>query len=121
MSTKTSTKDYRPKTSFPITMLVLKIAAQHVATPPAMKIRRALAGDLPAVGDVILEAMSVDPEWKPFFPLGARRDAEYVQFIETILIPGLDLTSQDILVTVAELPDEGGPGSGGPIVGAVAV
>ncbi|SPO03181.1 uncharacterized protein DNG_05863 [Cephalotrichum gorgonifer] len=85
-----------------------------------MRIRPATPADLPAVGDVILEAMSVDPEWMPFFPRGARQDQEYIKFIESILKPGLDPKSQDLLVTVAELSDEESHQEGGLIVAVAA-
>lgn len=68
-----------------------------------MLVRRASRADLPALKDVIFEAMSVDPEWMSLFPLGASKDAEYVQFVEKTLKPALEPTSRGSFVTVVEL------------------
>lgn len=71
-----------------------------------MRIRQAFPCDIPAVADVILESMSLDPEWMPFFRHGARKDGEYSKFVNSILKPGVMPAFQNILITVAELDDE---------------
>lgn len=72
-----------------------------------MSVRRATQADLPALRDVIFEAMSLDPEWMPLFPYGAGNDKEYADFVETLLKPALDPASRDSFITVVELEGDG--------------
>lgn len=71
-----------------------------------MRIRQATPGDFPEIGDVILEALSADPQWMPFLPVGARDDPESIEFIDAILKPCHNPASQDFMVMVAEVPSD---------------
>lgn len=69
-----------------------------------MEIRRATAGDLAAIADVVIASLAEDPSWRSLFTSEIRHDPNYRLYIREILKTYLAPNNTEWLVLVAEAP-----------------
>ena len=88
----------------------------------AMKIRPAIADDVPAVARLVLAALSDESPWRSFFPSKLQDASDYVEYSEAILRSYLEQGSDDgwlfMVLELSESEAESGTQSGPLIVSA---